>query len=156
MFLRRSFLDSLNLIFQEFPLPCTWKVLLSGAFLFPWLWCIPRVRMKGKVQWLNTEHKHSNIKDERGARKEFITRRLLNNVDSFMCIQLWCLFLGHFGLELKDKSMYMSPGCQYGASVLSCHSENWGGNESQTTQGSWVSLYMINQVREASSFEALK
>lgn len=51
-----------------------------------------------------------------------MTRRLLNNVASFMCIQLWCLFLDHFGLELKDKSMlYMNPGFQCSAGMLGCH-----------------------------------
>lgn len=56
-----------------------------------------------------------------------MTRRLLNNVASFMCIQLWCLFLDHFGLELKDKSMlYVSPGFQYSASVWGRHSGDPG------------------------------
>jgi len=52
-----------------------------------------------------------------------MTRRLLNNVTSFMYIQLGCLFLDHFGLEQKDKCMlYVSPSFRCSASVLGCHS----------------------------------
>lgn len=52
-----------------------------------------------------------------------MTRRLLNSVASFMWIQLWCLFLDHSGLELKDKAMlYMSPVFWCSASVFGCQS----------------------------------
>lgn len=88
------------------------------------------------VQWFNAEHKHSNIKEKRGARKEFISKRLLNNVDPFMCIQVWCLFLAPFSLELKDKSMACMA-LAFGAVPVCWVSirESRGGNGSQTTFG---------------------